>query len=111
MILDDSLLPLKINIDEQYEMRPKVKNPVFSNKKAKKYPIPKGKTPYCLAKRAEYMERDLEKAEKLYRQAVEEGERLESSIKDLATVIHQLGRTQEAIDFLILHRPTYQGDL
>ena len=40
------------------------------------------------------------KAEKYYRIAIKNGERLESAIKDLATVLHQQGRTQEACKFL-----------
>jgi hypothetical protein len=45
-----------------------------------------------------------------YKQAIENKERLESSIKDLATVLHQQGKTQEAIKFLEDNRHLYPGD-
>ena len=44
--------------------------------------------------------RNLPKAEKYYRLAIKNKERLESSIKDLATVLHQQGKTEEAIALL-----------
>jgi tetratricopeptide (TPR) repeat protein len=63
-------------------------------------PLPKGFSAYAKAKRAEYVEKNLPKAEKYYRIAIKNKERLESSIKDLATVLHQQGRTEEACQFL-----------
>jgi len=48
--------------------------------------------------------RNLAKAEKFYRIAIKNGERLESAIKDLATVLHQQGKTDEACKFLEDHR-------
>lgn len=54
--------------------------------------------------------RDLPKAEIYYKQAIEAKERLESSIKDLATVLHQQGKTLEAIKFLEENRNNYPGD-
>jgi hypothetical protein len=54
----------------------------------KLYPIPPGDTPYCFAKRAEYIEKDLVKAEHYYLRAIESGERLASSVKDLASILH-----------------------
>ena len=65
-------------------------------------------------------------AEKFYRIAIQNGERLESAIKDLATVMHQQGidntllkslktsikgKTNEACEFLQRNRPSYKGDL
>jgi hypothetical protein len=67
-------------------------------------PLPKGFSAYAKAKRAEYVEKNLPKAEKYYRIAIKNKERLESSIKDLATVLHQQGRTEEACQFLEDHR-------
>jgi hypothetical protein len=63
-------------------------------------PIPKGKSPYALAKNAEYYDKDNVKAEKLYRQAISQGDRAESSLKDLASLLHRLGKTQQAIELL-----------
>lgn len=47
-----------------------------------------------------YIYRNLPKAESLYRLAINNGERLESSVKDLATILHQQGKTDEACAFL-----------
>ncbi|OMJ94846.1 hypothetical protein SteCoe_1869 [Stentor coeruleus] len=64
------------------------------------YPIPKGDSAYSKAKRAEYIDKNLKVAEKYYKLAIETGDRAESAIKDLAGVMHQQGKTLEAIEFL-----------
>jgi hypothetical protein len=74
------------------------------------YPIPKGDTPYALAKKAEYIEKDLAKAESYYKQAILEGDRAESAIKDLAGVIHQQGKTLEAIQILKDNKHLFDSD-
>lgn len=48
--------------------------------------------------------RNLAKAEQYYRMAIDNNERLESAIKDLATVLHQQGKTEEACRFLEEHK-------
>ena len=63
-------------------------------------PIPKGETYYAKAKIAEYQERDLDKAEYYYKLAIKKGERTVSAIKDLASLMHQRGKTKEACEFL-----------
>ena len=68
------------------------------------YPIPKGDNPYALAKRFEYIHKDLPMAEKYYRAAIAQRIRVESAVKDLAGVLHQQGRTQEACDLLESHK-------
>ncbi|CAG9318096.1 unnamed protein product [Blepharisma stoltei] len=73
-------------------------------------PIPKGDTPYALAKLAEYKERDLDKAEHFYKLTIESGERCESAIKDLASLLHQRGKTQEACDLLDKYRHLFKND-
>lgn len=60
-----------------------------NNKETKSLPIPRGNSPYAMAKRAEYEERNLRKAEYYYKQAITAGERVESALKDLASVLHQ----------------------
>ncbi|OMJ84141.1 hypothetical protein SteCoe_14765 [Stentor coeruleus] len=74
------------------------------------YPVPKGNSPYSLAKKAEYIEKDLAKAESLYKKAISEGDRPESAIKDLAGVIHQQGKTLEAIEILKQHKYLFASD-
>jgi hypothetical protein len=76
----------------------------------KLYPIPPGSSPYSRAKQAEYIEKDLQKAEHFYRLAIEGSERLKSSIKDLASVLHQQNRTREAVMMLRKHSYLYKRD-
>ena len=68
------------------------------------YPIPKGDNPYSIAKRFEYIHKNLPEAEKYYRVAIAQRVRVESAVKDLAGVLHQQGRTQEACDLLESHK-------
>ncbi|CAG9325954.1 unnamed protein product [Blepharisma stoltei] len=64
-------------------------------------PIPKGDSPYALAKRAEYVYKDLSQAKLLYQQAIDMGHRAESAIKDLASILHQEKKTKEACELLM----------
>lgn len=64
-------------------------------------PIPKGDSPYALAKRAEYVDKDLYKAKELYQKAIDIGHRTESAIKDLASILHQEKRTKDACELLM----------
>lgn len=59
-----------------------------NQKDSKTLPIPRGNSPYAMAKRAEYEERNLRKAEYYYKQSIKIGERVESALKDLASVLH-----------------------
>lgn len=74
------------------------------------YPIPKGDSAYSRAKRAEYIDKNLKVAEKYYKIAIQTNDRAESAIKDLAGVMHQQGKTIEAIDFLKDHRSLFTQD-
>ena len=74
------------------------------------YPIPKGDSAYSKAKRAEYIEKNLKSAERYYKLAIQTNDRAESAIKDLAGVMHQQGKTMEAIDFLKQHRVLFTQD-
>ena len=73
-------------------------------------PIPKGETPYAKAKIAEYQERDLDKAEYYYKLAIKKGERVVSAIKDLASLMHQRGKTKEACEFLKSKKGLFRND-
>lgn len=75
------------------------------------YPIPRKESPYSWAKKAEYIEKNLEKAEFYYKTAISNGERVESSVKDLAGVLHQQGKTQEACELLIKYGDLFSNDL
>ena len=56
--------------------------------------------PYTKAKRADLLEKDIEKAEGLFREAIRQNIRTESAIKDLAVVLVRLGRSEEAVNLL-----------
>ena len=49
-------------------------------------------------------------AEFYYNLAIKNNDRVDSAVKDLATVIHQRGRTDEACQLLENFRPFYKGD-
>ncbi len=55
---------------------------------------------YAKAKRAELVEKNLERAESYYREAIRRGDRVESAVKDLASLLNQQGRLDEAIQTL-----------
>ena len=61
--------------------------------------------PYTSAKRADSIEKDLEKAERLFREAIKQNIRHDSAIKDLAMVLVRLERPEEAIALLEKKRP------
>ena len=73
-------------------------------------PIPKGETAYALAKNAEYKDRDLDKAEFFYKKAIRTCDRTESAIKDLASLLHQRGKTKEACELLDKYRNLFTKD-
>lgn len=62
--------------------------------------VPQGNTPYARAKRAQLRELDLDLAETLFRQAISDNDNRESAIKDLAALLEQRGRREEAIQVL-----------
>ena len=66
--------------------------------------VPKGSNPYARAKRVQLIEKDLERAGQLLREAIVQGDNVESAIKDLAGLLTQLGRPQEAIEMLEQNR-------
>lgn len=62
--------------------------------------IPRGSNPYARAKRVQLVEKDLERAAQLLRDAIRQGDNVESAVKDLAALLSQLGRPDEAIQVL-----------
>lgn len=62
--------------------------------------LPRGSSAYALAKYAEYQLRDLRQAEYYYSRAIHSGERVTSALKDLASLLHQQGKTPEACKLL-----------
>lgn len=66
--------------------------------------IPRGSNPYARAKRAQLVEKDLERAAQLLRDAIKQGDNVESAVKDLAALLVQLGKPDEAIHVLEKNR-------
>ena len=62
--------------------------------------LPKGDGLYARAKRAQLVDLDLGAAEKLLKQAALTGDNAESAVKDLASLLNQQGRVDEAISLL-----------
>ena len=73
--------------------------------------LPRGTGPYARARRAQLVEQDPEKAEKLLRQAIREYDKKDSAIKDLASLLHQLGRSREAISLLTEYARQFKQDI
>ena len=61
--------------------------------------------PYTSAKHADLAEKDLEKAERLYRKCISQNIQHDSAIKDLAMVLVRLNRPGEAVELLEKKRP------
>lgn len=66
--------------------------------------VPKGSGPFARAKRVQLIEKDLDKAAQLLRQAIVHGDNAESAVKDLANLLAQQGRPQEAVEVLTRYR-------
>ena len=64
--------------------------------------------PYTKAKRADLLEKNLEKAEGLFREAIRQNIRPESAIKDLAMVLVRLERPKEAVALFEEYRQKVQ---
>ena len=70
-------------------------------------PIPKGDSAYALGKRAEYIDKDTSLAMHYYMQSITLGERTESAVKDLASLMHQEGNTQDACTLLKQYKQSF----
>ncbi|KAJ9697151.1 hypothetical protein PVL29_009079 [Vitis rotundifolia] len=60
--------------------------------------LPSGDTPYVRAKHAQLVEKDPEVAIVLFWKAINAGDKVDSALKDMAVVMKQLDRTEEAIE-------------
>ena len=66
--------------------------------------LPKGTNPYARAKRAQIIEKDSETAIELFEKAIEIKDNFDTSVKELALLYDELGRTDDAIDLLNRNR-------
>ncbi|RAL46506.1 unnamed protein product [Cuscuta campestris] len=62
------------------------------------YKIPVGDSPYVRAKNVQLVEKDPEKAIPLFWAAINAGDRVDSALKDMAIVMKQQNRAEEAIE-------------
>ncbi|XP_015892312.3 protein SULFUR DEFICIENCY-INDUCED 1 [Ziziphus jujuba] len=60
--------------------------------------VPSGDTPYVRAKHAQLVDKDPEAAIVLFWKAINAGDRVDSALKDMAVVMKQLDRSEEAIE-------------
>ncbi|CAN6684743.1 unnamed protein product [Malus baccata var. baccata] len=60
--------------------------------------VPSGDSPYVRAKHAQLVAKDPEAAIVLFWKAINAGDRVDSALKDMAVVMKQLDRTEEAIE-------------
>ncbi|KAL8491216.1 hypothetical protein ACS0TY_023025 [Phlomoides rotata] len=60
--------------------------------------LPSGDSPYVRAKHFQLVEKDLEGAIVLFWKAINAGDRVDSALKDMAVVMKQLDRSEEAIE-------------
>lgn len=81
--------------------------PKLKDQDTRIYPVPKGNSSYAKAKKAEYMDKDLVKAEMYYKLAISRRDRAESALKDLAGLLHQQGKTTEACEILKTHKSLF----
>ncbi|XP_057837176.2 protein SULFUR DEFICIENCY-INDUCED 1 isoform X2 [Cryptomeria japonica] len=76
-----------------------------------KHKVPVGDTPYIRAKQVQLVEKNPEAAIALFWAAINAGDRVESALKDMAIVMKQLGRADEAIEAIksFRHRCSLQA--
>ncbi|KAK8939923.1 hypothetical protein KSP40_PGU012931 [Platanthera guangdongensis] len=71
---------------------------IISNSIHVAHKIPAGDTPYVRAKRVQLVEKDPDRAIPLFWAAINAGDRVDSALKDMAIVMKQQNRTEEAIE-------------
>ncbi|ONK80006.1 uncharacterized protein A4U43_C01F12770 [Asparagus officinalis] len=75
------------------------------------FKVPVGDTPYVRAKRVQLVDKDPERAIALFWAAINAGDRVDSALKDMAIVMKQQNRAEEAIEAIksLRHRCTDQA--
>ncbi|KAL2930474.1 Protein POLLENLESS 3 [Bienertia sinuspersici] len=72
--------------------------------------VPSGDSPYVKAKHAQLIEKDPSKAVALFWNAINSGDRIDSALKDMAVVMKQLDRSNEAIEAIRSFRHLCSSD-
>lgn len=89
-----------LSSDENHAVARKFEEEIKQQIREQGIGLPKGRGPYARAKRAQLVDQDLDAAEKLLREAIRSRDKSESAIKDLASLLQQQGRTDDAIALL-----------
>lgn len=97
--------------EEACQLEEKIKQDLQKKLRDRGTGLPKGTGPYARARRAQLVDQDPENAEKFLKQAVRENDKKGSAIKDLASLLQQRGRAQEAISLLTEHVRQFQHDV
>ncbi len=71
---------------------------------ARESTVPKGSNPFARAKRAQVVEKDLDKAEQFFKQAISENDNLEPAVNDLAWLLSQRGRFEDGVKVIEQNR-------
>ena len=66
--------------------------------------VPKGSSYFARAKQAQLVEKNLDKAEGLFRQAILQNDNIESAVNDLAMLLSQRGRFEDAVKIIEQNR-------
>ncbi len=66
--------------------------------------VPKGSNSFARAKRAQLVEKDLDKAENFFRRAILQNDNLESAVNDLASLLSQRERFEDAVKVIEQNR-------
>ena len=66
--------------------------------------VPKGSNPFARAKRAQLVEKNLDRAEQFFRQAISQNDNLESAVNDLASLLSQRERFEDAVKVIEQNR-------
>jgi tetratricopeptide (TPR) repeat protein len=91
---------LEIVDTAQRERSPKAKAPAAPARPAKVAPSRGRDSLYARAQHADTQEKDPEKAEQLYRQAIAAGDNTERAVRNLAWLLHRFKRSAEALEWL-----------
>ncbi|XP_077243900.1 uncharacterized protein LOC143884293 [Tasmannia lanceolata] len=73
-------------------------NPIRGDSYHVLHKLPVGDSPYVKAKHVQLVDRDPNKAISLFWTAINTGDRVDSSLKDMAVVMKQMGRAEEAVE-------------
>ncbi len=72
--------------------------------------VPRGSSSFARAKRAQLVEKDLDKAEEFFQRAILQNDNLESAVNDLASLLSQRGRFEDAVKIIEQNRSRVRNE-